>query len=639
MPYTRVHAIKKTLGKSLDYIKNEEKTTFIGAKDDLADAMKYISNPNKTKNFSFVEGWQCDPTFAEHQFEETREKYLAAHGGKERNTTGSPTLAFHLIQSFPPEMHDAALVHQCGMELAERVGGGQYKAVVATHVEGAHCLHNHIVMCAYPENERGVKYHRSVQEYQRVKELSDSICEQYGIESIITNEEKQRGGRAPSIGELSAKKADNSWKQKIRNDFEKLSDVCDNWDNFKSALIANGYKIEEHDSYVKYQSPYSKRPVRDRTLGELYTRDYLQAQWNPEAKKKYEQKKEQEKKAAAEKLKNESKKYDAEERARWREAERLAAAQSKEHRMKADDPTYKVARFDANGNRRSNVQMLILVAIKVIHTDKDLFEDQAGLQRYPYSPIYAPTDWKLQAMLSASKDATELDIKDVSDIAVKEEQLGKKLATVGTEIRKKKAYLNRVENLYEAIEKWKATKDIIAQLDELPKEEKNALKEAHDAEVKTYNSAMAVFNKFSGKRATTPIMVWDSNKKKRVVSIDNINHVLGNISQTRQELNTLQDQRGGIAKEYAKVRRVSTSLSLAQNELFCHGPQYTPEKLEEIHARAKAEEEKTVSQYEVVQEVSDSQMEEFVDDMLHGERQQFDGFEKRQKNQEQGRER
>ena len=101
----------------------------------------------------------------------------------------------------------------------------------------------------------------------------------------------------------------------------------------------------------------------------------------------------------------------------------------------------------------------------------------------------------------------------------------------------------------------------------------------------------------------------------------------------------MQDQRGGIAKEYAKVRRVSTSLSLAQNELFCHEPQYTPEKLEEIHARAKAKEEKAVSQYEVVQEVSDRQMEEFVDGMLRGERQQFDGFENRQKNQEQGRER
>lgn len=86
MAYTQIHSVRNTFEKSLAYIKNPKKTTFIGNKNDLNDAMRYIKNPNKTKQFVFVEGYLCDPTFCENQFLETKEKYLAAHGGKEPST-------------------------------------------------------------------------------------------------------------------------------------------------------------------------------------------------------------------------------------------------------------------------------------------------------------------------------------------------------------------------------------------------------------------------------------------------------------------------------------------------------------------------------------------------------------------------
>ena len=146
MAYTRIHSIKRTVDKGLDYIKNEKKTTFIGgsgSKDDLQRAMSYIANAKKTtskvsKEYRFVEGWQCDPQFATYQFEETKKKYLEAHGGRERNTTGTPTIAFHFIQSFGTEVTDPVLVHNIGMELAEKIGNGGYQCVVATHIEGSH---------------------------------------------------------------------------------------------------------------------------------------------------------------------------------------------------------------------------------------------------------------------------------------------------------------------------------------------------------------------------------------------------------------------------------------------------------------------------------------------------------------------
>ena len=628
MAYTRIHSIKRTVDKSLDYITNAKKTTFVGGKSDLEKAISYISNSKKTKDYSFVEGWQCDPQFATRQFEETKKKYLAAHGGKERNTTGTPTAAFHFIQSFGPEVTDPVLVHQIGMELAEKIGDGGYQCVVASHIEGSHVLHNHIICNAYPLDPYGHKYHRTVEEYQKIRQLSDEIGLKYGIEPIISSSEKGPIG----IGELSAKKQGNSWKQRIKDDIEQMSEVFDNWDDFAAAMIANGYKIEEHDGYVKYESPYSKKPVRDRTLGETYTRDYLKAQWDPEEKEKYEKKKAEERKAEEDKQ-AERKKYDAAERERWRQAEKLAAQQSKKMRIRPEDKAYKVARYDTNGHRRSNVQLLFLVAVKIIRTDGNMFEDQTGLQKFPYSPIYAPRDWKMQRLLEASNASAKYDIKDVTDIDLKLAELGKKLSVVSTDIRKKKAYLNRVGSLSTAIEQWKATKDIITQLDALPKDKKEEFKTAHANEIKTYNAAMAVFNKFSGQRATTPIMVYDPAQRKRVVSTDNINMILGNLDRTRIELDTLQDQRKEIGKQISQVRRIATSFALSQNDLFVHGPQYTPEKLAEIRARAKAEEEKQMEQLGKVNELDRDDFDEMIDDMLQGEVQHLDGFESRNKDQ------
>lgn len=72
---------------------------------------------------------------------------------------------------------------------------------------------------------------------------------------------------------------------------------------------------------MKWETPYSKKAIRDRTLGEQYTKAYLEAKWDPEKKKAYEEQKAKE--AANETRKVEAdtrKRYDAEERARWREA-------------------------------------------------------------------------------------------------------------------------------------------------------------------------------------------------------------------------------------------------------------------------------------------------------------------------------
>ena len=50
------------------------------------------------------------------------------------------------MQSFAPGEVTPELAHQIGLELAERLLGVQFQAVVSTHLN-TRCIHNHIV-CA-----------------------------------------------------------------------------------------------------------------------------------------------------------------------------------------------------------------------------------------------------------------------------------------------------------------------------------------------------------------------------------------------------------------------------------------------------------------------------------------------------------
>ena len=51
---------------------------------------------------------------------------------------------FHLVQSFAPGEISPELAHQIGMEFADRLLGGNFQAVVSTHLN-TKCIHNHIV--------------------------------------------------------------------------------------------------------------------------------------------------------------------------------------------------------------------------------------------------------------------------------------------------------------------------------------------------------------------------------------------------------------------------------------------------------------------------------------------------------------
>lgn len=115
MAITKIHPIKSTLKKAIDY----------------------IADPAKTDDKLLVSSFGCAVETADLEFEKTR--LLAMQKGN--------NLAHHLIQAFEPGEVSYAQAHEIGRQLADEILGGKYEYVIATHINKEHC---HTVMIPLP---------------------------------------------------------------------------------------------------------------------------------------------------------------------------------------------------------------------------------------------------------------------------------------------------------------------------------------------------------------------------------------------------------------------------------------------------------------------------------------------------------
>lgn len=111
MAITKIHPIKSTLKKAIDY----------------------IVDPAKTDDKLLVSSFGCAVETADLEFEKTR--LLAMQKGN--------NLAHQLIQAFEPGEVSYAQAHEIGRQLADEILGGKYEYVIATHINKEHC-HNRI---------------------------------------------------------------------------------------------------------------------------------------------------------------------------------------------------------------------------------------------------------------------------------------------------------------------------------------------------------------------------------------------------------------------------------------------------------------------------------------------------------------
>lgn len=235
MAVTKIHPIKSTLRKALDY----------------------IENPDKTDEKLFVSSYGCSYETADIEFQMLLDQAL-----KKGNN-----LAHHLIQAFEPGETTPEQAHEIGRQLADEVLGGKYPYVITTHIDKGH-LHNHIIFCAVDmANQR--KYISNRQSYAYIRRTNDRLCREHGLSVVMPGKDKGK-----SYAKWDAQRKGKSWKAKLKTAIDAAIPQARDFDSFLRLMEAQGYEMKR-GKFISFRSPGQERFTRCKTLGVDYTEEAI----------------------------------------------------------------------------------------------------------------------------------------------------------------------------------------------------------------------------------------------------------------------------------------------------------------------------------------------------------------------------
>ena len=220
--------------KSLDYI----------CRDDKTEGKKYVT----ALNFSLPTAYQ--------EFKNTREMYNKTDGVK----------YYHFVQSHPSGYKiGPSLAHKIAVEFAEKAFPGN-EVVVATHTDADH-IHSHVVLNAV-NAETGLKYHSNKFTLQDLRQLSDEICQKYGV-TTLSKPEIHKQSNGITNGEYRVAMRGESWKMNLINTIDMVMKRAKSKKQFRFYMKQYGYDVRREDSrkYITYTCP-NGRKCRDNKLHE-----------------------------------------------------------------------------------------------------------------------------------------------------------------------------------------------------------------------------------------------------------------------------------------------------------------------------------------------------------------------------------
>lgn len=233
----------------------------------LSKALNYIMNPAKTEDGKLLSAFQCTPdaSAAEAEFKMTAQ--LAEKMNREKTkfslSEKKNILAYHMIQSFDVDDNlTPEQVHEIGKEWAEEVLGGKFEYVIATHTD-TNNLHNHIIFNAVSIEDLS-KWH-TWNDAKLLRDKNDLVRRRHGLN--ITQAKQNERTKNP--------KYHQSFRQQIRKSINECIRESDNFEEFKQHLADHGVEIKE-GKYLSFRVEGQQRFTRDRSLGDKFSRDAIE---------------------------------------------------------------------------------------------------------------------------------------------------------------------------------------------------------------------------------------------------------------------------------------------------------------------------------------------------------------------------
>ena len=138
----------------------------------------------KLKKQFFVTGVNCDSDNAIKEMIDVKKKF-----NKYKSTLRNKSVAFHAVQSFAEGEVTPKIAHEIGVKLAEEMWGDRFQIVVTTHLNTEN-IHNHFVVNSVSFVD-GKKYYSNRKNTAVFREISDGLCEEYGLSVLDYNKCKK----------------------------------------------------------------------------------------------------------------------------------------------------------------------------------------------------------------------------------------------------------------------------------------------------------------------------------------------------------------------------------------------------------------------------------------------------------------
>ena len=255
MAATKIFPIHTTLGESLDY----------------------IANPEKTDNGRLVYAYGCsyDPKKAVKDFEEVR-----AMG-----TGRSTVLAQHFIISFKPGEILPERALEVGKELCSKFLNDEYQYLLTVHIDKAHvhlhCVFNNTNMInGYTFQTLNNQGKVSERMWKKLRDSSDEVCKRHHL-SVIAHPEHNKG---KSYWEWDMNRQGLSWKAKLKYAIDQVVKDSDDFEDFLRKCAAHGILVEYNPNHTidlkfmlveqRENNPRAKF-TRSRTLGWFYETEQI----------------------------------------------------------------------------------------------------------------------------------------------------------------------------------------------------------------------------------------------------------------------------------------------------------------------------------------------------------------------------
>lgn len=247
MATTKIWPVKNRLDHVLEYVSNEEKTI-----DKLGN---YISRDSATENQKYMTCINCS----------SNDPFTSMMNVKESFHDNSKIIAYHAIQSFKPGEGNADIVHEIGVKTAEKLFGDRYQFVVCTHLDKEH-LHNHIVINPISIVD-GKRYHNSMKDIYKLREVSDELCKEYGL-SII-DEPKGKGQARNEYYQA------RSYIREIKKDMSDAVKRNYDFDSFIKDMKLEGYEFAKVEDLPCILHPNFSKAIPLALLGQKYSLDSI----------------------------------------------------------------------------------------------------------------------------------------------------------------------------------------------------------------------------------------------------------------------------------------------------------------------------------------------------------------------------